>query len=135
MTYRVSRSASNYELQNSDPNGGSTAVSSNVVGSEPYLHYIHSGPQSASVANIQHLTTLRQQQHQQQQYYDENQTELHRYAQNADRFSTAVSKDFLIFGADIDSRAKRDIQSSNGEWKIELKSVRILTIFAIFVAK
>ena len=49
MTYRVSRSASNYELQNDHPNGGS----------EPYLHhYVHNPAQSASVANIQQLATL-----------------------------------------------------------------------------
>ena len=75
MTYRVSRSASNYELQNDHPHGG---------GNEPYLqHYVHSG-QSSSVANIQQLATLQRQ----QQYYDENQTELHRFGQNADRFTT-----------------------------------------------
>ena len=34
MTYRVSRSGSNYELQSED---------------NPYLHYIHNAPQSASV--------------------------------------------------------------------------------------
>ena len=77
MTYRVSRSASNYELQNDNPNGGN---------SEPYLqHYMHSGPQSASVANIQQLATLQRQQN--QQYYEDNQTELHRFGQNADRFT------------------------------------------------
>ena len=50
MTYRVSRSASNYELHNDHPNGGSE---------EPYLHhYVHNPAQSASVANIQQLATL-----------------------------------------------------------------------------
>ena len=88
MTYRVSsRSASNYEL-NGDPNGGS---------GEPYLHYIHSQPQSASVANIQQLNTLQRQQQPAPQYYEnDQQTELHRYAQNADRFSTSVSQIFDI---------------------------------------
>ena len=61
---------------------------SNSYEDDPYLHhYVHSQPQSASVANIQTLSTL------QSQYYNtnpeaENQTELHRFAQNADRFST-----------------------------------------------
>ena len=87
MTYRVSRSASNYELQNDHPNGGS----------EPYLHhYVHNPAQSASVANIQQLATLqRQQQYNQNNYENENQTELHRFGQNADRFTstaTAVSQ-------------------------------------------
>ena len=50
MTYRVSRSASNYELHNDHPNGGSE---------EPYLHhYVHNPAQSSSVANIQQLATL-----------------------------------------------------------------------------
>ena len=87
MTYRVNqqgRSVSNYEL-NEDQNNG-----------QPYLQYIHSGPQSASVANIQQLTTLsRQAQQQTQQFYNEtennnNQTELHRYSQNADRFTNSA---------------------------------------------
>ena len=74
MTYRVSRSGSNYELQSED---------------NPYLHYIHNAPQSASVANIQQLTTL-----QSQNYYGNEDittapnAELHRFSQNADRFST-----------------------------------------------
>ena len=85
MTYRVNqqqRSVSNYEL-NEDPNG------------QPYLaQYVHSGPQSASVANIQQLTTLsRQAQQQSAQYYENaetNQTELHRFSQNADRFTNSA---------------------------------------------
>ena len=90
MTYRVSRSASNYELQNDHPNGGS----------EPYLHhYVHNPAQSASVANIQQLATLqRQQQYNQNNYENENQTELHRFGQNADRFtSTATTVSNIIF--------------------------------------
>ena len=87
MTYRVNqRSVSNYELnqENSGENN------------QPYLQYVHSGPQSASVANIQQLTTLsrQQQQQQQQQYYESDnsnqQTELHRYSQNADRFTNSA---------------------------------------------
>ena len=83
MTYRVNqRSVSNYELnqENSGENN------------QPYLQYVHSGPQSASVANIQQLTTLSRQQ--QQQYYESDnsnqQTELHRYSQNADRFTNSA---------------------------------------------
>ena len=79
MTYRVSRSASNYELQNDHPNGGS----------EPYLHhYVHNAPQSASVANIQQLATLQRQQQLNPNLDSEYQTELHRFGQNADRFTT-----------------------------------------------
>ena len=97
MTYRVNqRSVSNYEL-----NGGQDQESG-----QPYLHYVHSGPQSSSVANIQQLTTLsRQQQQQQQQYYESDnsnptqQTEMHRYSQNADRFTnSAVRYQSVIFG-------------------------------------
>ena len=79
MTYRVSRSASNYELQNDHPNGGS----------EPYLHhYVHNAPQSASVANIQQLATLQRQQQLNPNLDSEYQTELHRFGQNADHFTT-----------------------------------------------
>ena len=78
MTYRVSRSASTYEVNDN---------------SEPYLaHYVHSGPQSSSVANIQQLATL----HRQQQYL-QDQTELHRFAQNADRFTTNDVSKIWIF--------------------------------------
>ena len=80
MTYRVSRSGSNYELQSEADN--------------PYLHYIHNAPQSASVANIQQISTL-----QSQNYYGSEEissnpvptSELHRFSQNADRFTTSVS--------------------------------------------
>ena len=75
----MSRSASNYELQNDHPNGGS----------EPYLHhYVHNAPQSASVANIQQLATLQRQQQLNPNLDSEYQTELHRFGQNADRFTT-----------------------------------------------
>ena len=86
MTYRVSRSGSNYELQTED---------------NPYLHYIHNAPQSASVANIQQLTTL---QSQNNLYYgsedihtvqtaaaNSHSADLHKFSQNADRFTTSVS--------------------------------------------
>ena len=88
MTYRVSRSASNYELQNDHPNGGS----------EPYLHhYVHNPAQSASVANIQQLATLqRQQQYQNPYETSENQTELHRFGQNADRFTTSANSNTTV---------------------------------------
>ena len=103
MTYRVGRSASTYELQNGDPNG------------EPYLHYIHSGPQSSSVANIQQLTTLHRQQQQpqqqQQQHYvsdDANQTELHRFSQNADRFTTnQVRSSLTLFPMHLEDKLVR----------------------------
>ena len=101
MTYRVNqRSVSNYEL-----NGGQTTQED--ISGQPYLQYVHSGPQSSSVANIQQLTTLsrqqQQQQQQQQQYYESDnsnpQTEMHRYSQNADRFTnSAVRLQSVIFG-------------------------------------
>ena len=94
MTYRVNqRSVSNYEL-----NGGQDQESG-----QPYLHYVHSGPQSSSVANIQQLTTLSRQQQQQQQYYESDnsnptqQTEMHRYSQNADRFTNSAVRYQSVF--------------------------------------
>jgi hypothetical protein len=80
---------------------------------EPYLHYIHNG-QSASVANIQHLTTL---QNQQNQYYNEETptsatTELHRYAQNADRFSTNPVRIFLNLNLNL----KLNLKLNLGPW-------------------
>ena len=87
MTYRVSRSASNYELQNDHPNGGS----------EPYLHhYVHNAPQSASVANIQQLATLQRQQQLDPNLDSEYQTELHRFGQNAVRFTTKGSVSTIV---------------------------------------
>ena len=88
MTYRVSRSGSNYELQSEE---------------NPYLHYIHNAPQSASVANIQQLTTLQSQNYynhgsedihtvqQQTAVANSHSADLHKFSQNADRFTTSVS--------------------------------------------
>ena len=84
MTYRVSRSGSNYELQTED---------------NPYLHYIHNAPQSASVANIQQLTTLQSQNnyygsediHTVQTAANSHSADLHKFSQNPDRFTTSVS--------------------------------------------
>ena len=102
MTYRVSRSGSNYELQTEE---------------NPYLHYIHNAPQSASVANIQQLTTLQSQNYynhgsedihtvqQQTAVANSHSADLHKFSQNADRFTTSVSffSNVSSFGANSDS--------------------------------
>ena len=94
MTYRVSRSGSNYELQSEE---------------NPYLHYIHNAPQSASVANIQQLTTLQSQNYynhgsedihtvqQQTAVANSHSADLHKFSQNADRFTTSVSFFFQMY--------------------------------------